>query len=346
MLTPDTNDGEETMTRVLATVGLGAALFATAPAAAMGEAKEVRFGVFFSERANVVGKVLKPWAKWFEEKSAGAVKVKFFFGGTLGRNPREQYKLVRSGIMDIGFVVPSYTPGTFPDFDLFQAPNLARNSTEGSYAVWQLYKADLIRNLDKIEVLGVFSTGAYSIHTVKPVKTIADLKGMKLRAGGRVQNRIVTALGATPVGMRVTKIAENISRGLLDGSVSEWNAAETFKILKVTKSHFHTSLGVLPIMVVMNKKVYEALPDKAKMLVPEGVALMSRLQGAASDTATAASIAKVKAADGSTYTPVSAADRAAMKRAFAGINADLRKTVGEARWQAYEKALKEVRGTN
>lgn len=333
------------MTRALMRVGLGAVLLATAPAAAMAEAKDLRFGVFFSERANVVGKVLKPWAKWFEERSAGAVKVKFFFGGTLGRNPREQYKLVRSGIMDIGFVVPSYTPGTFPDFDLLQAPNMARNSTEGSYAVWQLYKASMIRHLDKIKVLGVFTTGAYSIHTVEPVRMIADLKGMKLRSGGRVQNRIVKALGATPVGMRVTKIAENISRGLLDGSVSEWNAAKTFKILKVTKSHLHTSLGVLPIMVVMNKKVYEALPDKAKTLVPEGVALMARLQGAASDKATAASIARVKATDGSIYTPVSAADRATMKAAFAGINADLRKAVGEARWQAYEKALKEVRAT-
>ncbi len=331
------------MKRALATIGTAATVLAATQFAVTAEAKDVRFGVFFSERANVVQKVLIPWAKWWEEKSGGAVKVKFFFGGTLGRNPREQYKLVRSGIMDIGFVVPSYTPGTFPDFDLFQAPNKARSATEGSYATWQLYKAGLIRNLDKIEVLGVFTTGAYSIHTVKPVRKIADLKGMKLRAGGRVQNRIVTALGATPVGMRVTKIAENISRGLLDGSVSEWNAAQTFKILKVTKSHYETSLGVLPIMVVMNKKTFASLPDAAKKLVPEGVALMAKLQGAASDAATAAAIAKVKAAKDELYTVPSAADIAVMEKAFAGINADLRKAVGEERWKAYEKALKDVR---
>ena len=179
------------MRRSLAVVGIGSALLAATSTASVAEGKVVRFGVFFSERANVVQKVLKPWAKWFEEKSGGAVTVKFFFGGTLGRNPREQYKLVRSGIMDVGFVVPSYTPGTFPDFDLFQAPNMARNATEGSTSVLKLYQAGLIRNLDKITVLGVFTTGSYSIHTIKPVKSIADLKGMKLRAGGRVQNRIV-----------------------------------------------------------------------------------------------------------------------------------------------------------
>lgn len=329
-------------------------IFATAIGAAMlvaaysqaSAAETLRFGLFFSARANVVKKVLIPWATWFEKQSGGQVKVKFFFSGALGRNPRAQYKLVRSGIMDIGFVVPSYTPGTFPDFDLFQAPNMARNATEGSYAAWQLLKAGLIRRLDKIVVLGAFTTGAYGIHTTKAIRSISDLRGLKLRAGGKVQNQVVTALGATPVGMRITKVAENISRGLLQGSVSEWNAAQTFKILKVTTSHYHTSLGVLPIMVVMNKGAYDKLPAKAKAAIPAGREMMAKLQGAASDAATANAIERIKADGKKAYVTVSAADQKEMAARFAKITGDLRKKVGEARWNAYVKALNEVRKSN
>ncbi len=171
-----------------------------AAATAQAQTQELRFGLFFSGKANVVQRVLVPWAAWFEKESGGTAKVKFFFGGSLGRNPRAQYKLVRSKIMDLAFVVPSYTPGTFPDMALFQAPNMAKDAIEGSQATWRLYKKGLLGGLDKIHVVGIFTTGAYSIHTTKPVNKIADLAGLKLRSGGSVQNRIVKALGAVPVG--------------------------------------------------------------------------------------------------------------------------------------------------
>ena len=328
----------------IAMVGMATLFIGFAPASAA--EKTIRFGLFFSERANVVKKVLIPWARWFEKQSGGTVAVKFFFSGALGRSPTKQYKLVRSGIMDVAFVVPSYTPGTFPDFDIFQAPNMAQNATEGSYAVTHMLKAGLIRNLDKVVVLGTFTTGAYAIHTNREIKSLSDLRGLKLRAGGKVQNEMVTALGATPVGMSVSKIAENISRGLLEGSVSEWNAADTFKILKVTKTHFHTALGVLPIMVVMNKRVYNKLPAKAKAAIPAGRELMAKLQGAASDEATAKAIAQIKGDKGKAYISMSAADRKKMDALFGKITADLKKKVGDKRWQAYVDALKQVRKSN
>lgn len=322
---------------------LAAALVAGSAGAAHAEAKELRFGLFFSQRANVVQKVLIPWAKWFETESGGTAKVKFFFGGSLGRNPRAQYKLVQGKIMDVAFVVPSYTPGTFPDLSILQAPNMARDAIEGSQAAWKLYQKGLFRGLDKIKVVGIFTTGAYSVHTTVPVKSVADLKGLKLRSGGSVQNEIVKAMGAVPVGMPPTRIAENISRGLLKGSVSEWNAAKTFKILDVTDHHFITSWGVLPLIIAMNKDAYAGLSAKAKAAVAKSGQMMADLQGKASDAATKAAIAAIKKDGKQKLVYASDADIAAMNKAFEPIVAGIKKRAGDKLWSAYEAALKDVR---
>ncbi len=321
-----------------AAVVLGASI-----GAAHAEAKELRFGLFFSQRANVVQKVLIPWAKWFDGASGGTAKIKFFFGGSLGRNPRAQYKLVQGEVMDIGFVVPSYTPGTFPDMAIFQAPNMARDAIEGSQATWRLYEKGLLGGLDKIKVVGIFTTGAYSVHTTVPVKSVADLKGLKLRSGGSVQNEIVKAMGAVPVGMPPTRVAENITRGLLKGSVSEWNAAKTFKILEVTKHHFITSWGVLPLIIAMNKGTYAGLSAKAKAAIAKSGQMMADLQGKASDEATKQAIAKIKADPNQTLTYASAADIAKMDKAFEPILAGIKKHAGAKLWSAYVQVLKDIR---
>lgn len=311
--------------------------------AATAQANELRFGLFFSQRANVVQKVLLPWAKWFEEASGGTAKAKFFFGGSLGRNPRAQYKLVQGKIMDVGFVVPSYTPGTFPDLAVLQVPNMARDAKEGSQAAWRLYQKGLFRGLDKIKVVGIFTTGAYSVHTTKPVKSIADIKGLKLRSGGSVQTQILKSLGGIPVGMPPTRIAENITRGLLDGSIAEWNAAKTFKVLDVTKHHFVTSWGVLPLIIAMNRKAYEGLSAKAKAAVDKSGPIMADLQGKASDVATKTAIAAIKADKSQTLTYASAADIAAMNKAFAPTVAKIKASAGDKLWSAYVQALKDIR---
>ena len=321
-----------------AAVVLGATL-----GTAQADTKELRFGVFFSERANVVQKVLIPWATWFAKESGGTARVKFFFGGSLGRNPRAQYKLVQGKVMDIGFVVPSYTPGTFPDLAILQAPNLARDAIEGSQAAWLLHKKGLLGGLDKIQVVGIFTTGAYSVHTTVPVKSVADLKGLKLRSGGSVQNEIVKSMGAVPVGMPPTRVAENVTRGLLQGSVSEWNAAKTFKILEVTKHHFITSWGVLPLIIAMNKDAHAGLSAKAKAAIAKSGQMMADLQGKASDEATKEAIAKIKADSNQTLTYASDADIAAMNKAFEPVIAGIKKRSGEKLWSEYVKVLQEIR---
>ncbi len=96
------------------------------------------------------------------------------------------------------------------------------------------------------------------------VKKPDDLIGKKLRLAGKMQHSLLEALGGTPVGMPATKIAESISRGVVSGVVFEWNGMVTFRVLDLTEYHANISFGTVIMSLVLNKKVYNSLPLKAK----------------------------------------------------------------------------------
>lgn len=199
-----------------------------------------------------------PWAKDVTAASKGTIKIDTYPGGTLGRNPRVQVKLVLDGVADIVFFVPSYTPGRFPDNQVMELPGLINNSFESGVAIWRLYKAGLLRGYDKFKVLMLVTTHPYTMHTKSPIKRISDLKGMKVRAGGPVAGAAIRALGAVPVGMPIPTVAQNISKGIIDGTASDWNVLYAFRIVDITRYHYMGLLGTVPIGVIMNKKKWES----------------------------------------------------------------------------------------
>jgi TRAP-type C4-dicarboxylate transport system substrate-binding protein len=210
------------------------------------------------------GKVIAPWADDVVAASKGTVKIDKFPGGTLGRNPRVQVKLVLDGVTDMAFFVPSYTPGRFPDTQVMELPGLFNNSAESGVAIWRMYKAGLLRGFDKFKVLMLVTTHPYSMHTKTPVRSISDLKGMKVRAGGPVAGATIRALGAIPVGMPIPTVAQNISKGIISGSASDWNVLYAFRIVDVAKNHYMALLGAVPIGVIMSKAKWDTLPAAAK----------------------------------------------------------------------------------
>lgn len=211
--------------------------------------------------------VLEPWLKEVNAMAKGAIKIDGFPGGALGRNPALQVKLVSDGVADLAWVVPAYTPGRFPDNEVMELPGLFKDVRESSMVFRRLYDKGLIGGYDEFFLPLLATTHPYTIHTTSPVEKLDDMKGMKMRAGGPVAGAAMRALGVVPVGMPVTQIAENISKGILQGSAAEWNVVYAFRIIDVAKHHFMARLGTVPLNVVFNKKRFDALPAEAKDLL-------------------------------------------------------------------------------
>lgn len=258
----------------------------------------LKLSAFIPAQAPTFAQVIKPWVDAINADGKGIIKIDTFPGGTLGGNPGLQPKMVTDGIADIALVIPAASPGRFPDNEVMELPGMVANSTESSLAIYRLYQRKLLRGYDDFYVVMLGTTNPYAIHTRRPVKTFSDVKGMKLRAGGPVASAALRALGVAPVGMPITEVAENVSRGLLDGTGGDWDVMYSFRIMEAAKHHYMAAiLGAVPVAVLMNKKVYDGLPDKAKAIIDKHSGeLMSRKFGAVHDGIQNARLTETKAA--------------------------------------------------
>jgi TRAP-type C4-dicarboxylate transport system substrate-binding protein len=180
------------------------------------------------------------WAPWFakmEKEGEGLFKIDVYAAGTLNRNPVKQLKVLRDGVADIAFILPSYTPGTFMDDAVLEVPFVAKNAMDSSLAIYRMWQKGMLRNYDQVVPLMVSGAQQYAVHSTFPVKVPQDLNGKKIRSTGKMQHFMAKAYGAAPVGMPVTKIAESLSRGLIQATTNEWNGVRTFKIDNVAKYH-------------------------------------------------------------------------------------------------------------
>ncbi|MCW5770092.1 MAG: TRAP transporter substrate-binding protein [Rhodospirillaceae bacterium] len=238
------------------------ALFAGTAAA---EPIKLKFSAFEPPKAFGPARVYGPWAKAVNEASKGTVQVEVFAGGALGK-PVAQLQIVQDRVADLSQIVPSFTPGRFQYNEIGELPFMWDDPTVAGIAVLRLIEKGLLK-YPGVKVLSATMTGAYQLHTVKPVKTLADVKGLKIRAAGPIFGNIVRAIGAAPVGIPTPAVAENISRKVLDGAMNDWTLVEAFRILDVTPNHFVFPLGGVIAILGMNEKSYDALPADGKAAI-------------------------------------------------------------------------------
>ena len=226
--------------------------------------KTLKFNFFPPAKDPAFPMVFKPYMDQVSKNSAGTVKIDSFPGGSLGRNPRQQFKMVADGVFDIAMAIPAYTPGRFADRGMFELPGLFKDAVEASTTIWRMYERGKLKGFEKMQPLMFGGVSQYLIHTVKPIKSLADIKGLKIRAGSPVHSATIKALGAVPIGMPAPAAAENLSRGVLNGASFEWFATKAFRVFDVTSHHYEAVLGVNYLVLTMDKKNFDGLPGAAK----------------------------------------------------------------------------------
>jgi len=275
-----------------------AIFFAVAAALGMttatAEPIKLKFSSFEPPFAFGPKRVYAPWAKAISEASDGQVQIEVFTGGSLGK-PTAQLQIVQDGVADMAVIVPSFTPGRFAHNEIGELPFLWDDPTVAGIALTRLVQKGLLK-YPGFKILGIDQTGPYQLHTTKPVNKLEDLKGLKIRAAGPIFGQVAKALGAVPVGIPTPAVAENVSRGLLDGAMNDWTLVKAFRILDVTPYHFEFPLGGVIAVFGMNQKRYDSLPPKAKAAIDKySWDYLSKLWGDVIKDETKSVVASVKA---------------------------------------------------
>ena len=243
-----------------------AALLGVANARAQAPVR-MKWAVFTPDTEVTFKTVMKPFAERVEKATNGAVAFDLFPNGSLGRNPGQQPQMVIDGVADVAWVIPSYSPGRFPDTEVLELPGQFNDLREATAVSTRLVRQKVIGDYGDYHVIGLFCTAPYSIHTNFPVNSIADLRGKTIRASSATESAALRALGAVPVGMPVTEIAEAISRRTISGTTSHMSPFFDFGLDRVTNNHFFIRLGVVPLGIFMNKKKFDALAPASRQAI-------------------------------------------------------------------------------
>jgi TRAP-type C4-dicarboxylate transport system substrate-binding protein len=254
---------------------LAAALLAAAlaPLAAQAQTVTLKVHHFLPPGSTTHAKMIVPWCAKIESESAGRLKCQIFPAMQLGGTAPQLYDQVRDGVADVVWTLPGYNAGRFPAMEVFELPFMVKDAQSASRAAWQYYEKNGRDDFREVRPLAVHVHDAGYLHTRdKPIKVLEDFRGMKLRAPTRQTNRLLAALGATPVSMPVTGLADAMSKGVLDGAMVPWEVVPAVKIQEVARFHAETdpalpALYTAVFLFAMNQKTYAALPLELKAVI-------------------------------------------------------------------------------
>jgi TRAP-type C4-dicarboxylate transport system substrate-binding protein len=213
--------------------------------------------------------LLEPFKKELEEKSKGRIKVTIHPGGALAAAPAH-YENVVAGAFDIGWTLQGYTPGRFPLSGIIELPFLWSSAQEATRVLSQMLEElpALQNEYRDVKVLATWTQDLGQLYTtVKPVRTLEDLRGLKIRAPGPVQVSMLRALGAVPVTMPAGEIYDALERGVVDGLVIGLSAIKGFRLDQLVKHATLANSYVAAMIVAMNQQSYKKLSTEDRALV-------------------------------------------------------------------------------
>ncbi|MEO0664415.1 MAG: TRAP transporter substrate-binding protein [Pseudomonadota bacterium] len=277
--------------------------------AALAQEVTLRFQHFLAPQASVPAGFMAPWAEKIEADSDGRIKVELYPAMQLGGAPPALYDQIRDGVIDGGWALPAYTPGRFPETEVFELPFMASLSAEqSSKAAWEFTERYVMDRMSDVKLIAVHLHGPGIIHKKGlPVMTLADFDGLKLRGPSRQANQLLETLGASPVGMPVPAFPEALSKGVVDGGVIPFEIVPPLKVHELADSH--TQIGgdrtLYNTFFIwgMNLESYNALPADLKAIIDANSGLeASAMAGKAMDDGDVRGLEVIRGTDNKVHT--------------------------------------------
>lgn len=210
---------------------------------------------------------MERWKQEVEKRTQGQVLVNTFPGGTL-LGAKDMMDGVIAGQADIGCLCMAYQPGRFVVTNATSLPLGIPSAKVGSLVLWDLYQKYQPEAFAKVKVLTMFTTAPANIMSKKPVRSLADLKGLDLRASGGAA-QILKAWGANQVGMPMSATPEALQKGVVQGLFSSLEVMKDLKFAEICKYVTLTDTVIYPFAVVMNMERWKALPPAVQKVMDD-----------------------------------------------------------------------------
>ena len=219
--------------------------------------------------------VIEPWLAEIDKVTQGRVKVETL-PKVVGTVPA-QFDVARDGQADLVVFIPGYTPNRFDVLEVLQLPFMSDDPQTFAPTADRFFRKNLA---SYNEFKGVHPLSVYVVspgqlfNRVRPLRTLADFKGLKVRSPQPSATQALTLLGAVPVSKSVTETYELLSSGVLDGTFMPPESIPAFKLT-----------DLVPYATVVPGAIYNTVlvmginEDKWKSLSPADRDAITRISG-------------------------------------------------------------------
>lgn len=211
---------------------LAAALILANASTAFAQEVRLRYSSWLPDQHHVNQNAMYPWFKEIESVTEGRVTVEILpkVVGTAA----SQFDVVRDGLADVSFIVSGYTPGRFPLAEMAELSFLGDDQRIFAPIFNTLYNEHFKQfgEYDGVELMTVFSNSPGNIMTTrKPIGSVADMRGVKLRSSGPYTTALLEAVGAIPILNSSNEAFEMLSTGVIDGSLAQRETVQNMNLL-------------------------------------------------------------------------------------------------------------------
>ncbi|PJG84253.1 TRAP transporter substrate-binding protein [Conservatibacter flavescens] len=243
-------------------------------------ATSLRFG-YEAPRSDSQHVAAKKFDELLKEKTKGELKLSLFPDSTLG-NAQTMISAVRGGTVDLEMSSSSNFTGLVPELNVIDIPFIFQNR-EHAYAVLDGEIGQGL--LQKLEAQGMKGLAFWEVgfrgftNSKHPVTKVEDVKGLKVRTNQNpMYIQAFTILGANPVPMPLSELYTALETKAVDAQEHPIGIVWSAKLYEVQKYFSPTNHGYTPLLVVMNKAKFDALPAEQQQAIIEAAQEAGKFQ--------------------------------------------------------------------
>ena len=228
---------------------------------------------FLPTSSNAHQKLIIPWCDKITKESGGKIKCQIYPSMQLGGTPPQLFDQARDGIADVIWTAATFQSGRFTKTEVFELPFMINSAEKGSPALWDYIQKNALDEFKGVKLIATHFHDLSPIHLGKrSVKTLEDLKGLKIRVPSRFSAKALAALGALPVQMPAPAVPEAIGKNVVDGATLPWEVTTAFKLQEICKTHTepgpaHAGISNTIMVFAMNQARYNSLSPELKKVI-------------------------------------------------------------------------------
>jgi tripartite ATP-independent transporter DctP family solute receptor len=209
------------------------------------------------------------FARLVKERSNGRIVVEVFHSKQLGEE-KAVVEQVQLGAIDFTRVSVSVTSAFVRELDALQLPYLYRDFEHQWKVLNGPIGQEILKKHEASNFIGVgwFEAGSRNFYTKKPVKTVADLKGMKIRVQqAPLMVGLVEGLGAVATPLAYGEVYSALQTGVIDGAENNWPSYLTTSHYEVAKYFITDEHTRVPEIMLASKKVFDKLTKEDQAII-------------------------------------------------------------------------------